>query len=221
MTCAFCVDTGLMSTIFANKIRKFLPMRKVAELNIFSPNCACSCPGFAVNNRVFWKWSTAISTEQGSPADAWGTQTVGPSLVCNPFVFLWPWLCRKKVGRFREKSRILASKTTEHAVFQLRMHSSTHQLLVWIREVVLLLAAVISQCCGCSSSPRMKHCWWSIAPLNRKLGTSTLCFKKRVFLSEGEAINLRYNALACLLILVSCLPLLWLEGVTLLWTLGK
>ena len=34
--CILSVDSGLMSIHFANKIRKFLPMRKVAELNIIS-----------------------------------------------------------------------------------------------------------------------------------------------------------------------------------------
>lgn len=34
--CILSADSGSMSILFANKIRKFLPMRKVAELNIFS-----------------------------------------------------------------------------------------------------------------------------------------------------------------------------------------
>ena len=82
MTCAFCVDTGLMSTIFANKIRKFLPMRKVADLNIFSPNCACSCPGFAVNNLGFFESGVQPSAQNKVPLQMPGARRQWARVLC-------------------------------------------------------------------------------------------------------------------------------------------
>lgn len=99
------LDLGLVSIVFASKIRKFLPIRKVAELNIcggFFPPKLSLVPGLGLGLTIwgFLKMDNGHclhkDVTQSSAADACGMQTVGLSVDCSPLLFSLAWVVFKE-----------------------------------------------------------------------------------------------------------------------------